>query len=247
MARYLEHCRAAGCRWTNGLDPDTAWAQLIDRLRRTPVTGSNGEVLTAGALLDFTEAFRDLPYAEIDAALDSLVIDADPSPILERQNQSSTWDEDRVRLITAFVTITCLDMPIESYRDSARRLYDTVPSAPPDRAAILAYCGAWPVADPVVIQRSQDSGPVLVVSTRGDVETPYESGVGLAAALGHATLLTAEANTHTAYLASACIREIVDTFLTELTIPALNTSCPDDVTPSAEPDAEAADVVAPDI
>ena len=190
-------------------------------------------------MLDFTGAFRDMPYAEVDAALDSLVIDGDPSSILETQDDSSTWDDDRVRLMTAFVAITCLDMPIESFRDSARRLYDAVPTAPPDSATTLAYCGAWPVTDRVVIERSQDSGPVLVVSTKGDVETPYESGVGLAAALEHATLLTAEANTHTAYLASECVREIVDAFLTELTTPAPDTSCPDDVTPSAVPDDEA--------
>jgi ceramide glucosyltransferase len=42
--------------------------------------------------------------------------------------------------------------------------------------------------------------------------------VGLAAALEHATLLTAEANTHTAYIASECIREIVDTFLPAYTL-----------------------------
>jgi hypothetical protein len=83
------------------------------------------------------------------------------------------------------------------------------------------------------------SGPVLVVSSKGDVETPYESGVGLAAALEHATLLTAEANTHTAYLTSACVRAVVDAFLTELTTPAPDTSCHDDATPSAVPDDEA--------
>jgi pimeloyl-ACP methyl ester carboxylesterase len=245
--RYMEHCRDVGCRWTNGLDPAAAWAQLTDRLEATPASGGGGDDLTAGELIDFTEGFRDTPYEQIDAALDRLVIDADPIPILDTQDDHSTWDDDDVRLMTAFVTTTCLDLPIESYRDSARRLYDAVPAAPADNAAILAYCGAWPTADPVVIQRSQDGGPVLVVSTRGDVETPYESGVGLAAALGHATLLTSEANTHTAYLGSECIRAIVDTFLTELTIPAPNTSCPDDETPSTGPDGDAADVVAPDI
>ena len=78
------------------------------------------------------------------------------------------------------------------------------------------------------------------------METPYESGVGLAAALGHATLLTSEANTHTAYVNSECIREVVDTFLTDLTVPAPNTSCPDDVTYSTAPDDDGPDLVAPD-
>ena len=214
VERYMAHCRDVGCRWTNGLDPEAAWAQLIDRLEAAPVSGSGGDDLTAGEVLDFTAAFRDTPYVEVDAALDRLVIDADPSPILETQDHHSTWDDDQKRLMTAFVTTTCLDLPIESFRDSARRLYDAVPAAPPNNSDILAYCGAWPAADPVVIERSQVGGPVLVVSTCGDVETPYESATGLAAALDHATLLTSEADTHTAYLGSECVREIVDTFLT---------------------------------
>ena len=99
LERYVAHCRADGCRWTNGLDAEAAWAQLIDRLEATPVTGGSGEELTAGAVLDFTGAFRDMPYPEVDAALDSLVIDGDPSSILETQDDNSTWDDDRARLI----------------------------------------------------------------------------------------------------------------------------------------------------
>ena len=61
VERYLEHCRAVVCRWTNGLDPGTAWAQLIDRLRPRPLTASSGDALTAGAVLDFTRDFRETP------------------------------------------------------------------------------------------------------------------------------------------------------------------------------------------
>jgi hypothetical protein len=68
----------------------------------------------------------------------------------------------------------------------------------------------------------------MVVSTQGDVPTPYESGAGLAAALG-VPLLTWEANFHTAYFFSPCVQQLVHRFLVDLQpLPSEGATCPDD-------------------
>lgn len=239
--RYLEHCRVDTCAWTRGQDPSVAWDQLLERLTDEPLRTESGEAVTAGSLRDLQQSAGLLEEDEIDAALDALVLEDDPSALLADEP-----DEDEEVAPEAFFAVTCLDIPVDDFRAALQRLRAAVGEPPSDLIAELAVCGAWPKpADPIEVRSVPDGGRVVVVSTRGDVPTPYESGEGLARALG-VPLLTWEANLHTAYLFSPCVQQHANALLVDLVPVPDGTTCPDDFSQlfeSIEPD----DALEPDL
>ena len=66
----------------------------------------------------------------------------------------------------------------------------------------------------------------MVVGTKGDPATPYESTAKLADMLGVGTVLTWEGEGHTAYPETTCIRRAVDNYLIDLKVPAKGTDLP---------------------
>jgi hypothetical protein len=66
----------------------------------------------------------------------------------------------------------------------------------------------------------------VVVGTTGDPATPYESTAMLATMLGTGHVLTWEGEGHTAYPETACIRDAVESYFIDLTVPADGTRCP---------------------
>jgi pimeloyl-ACP methyl ester carboxylesterase len=230
--RYLEHCRADECAWTRGDDPATAWDQLLQKLAAEPVRDEeSGESVSDAQLRDFQHESWQADHATIDAAIDALVLEDDPSAFV-----SPPLDDEKARLTEAFLAVTCQDIPVNDTRGALDRLRDAVGEPNPDLVALLATCGAWPKpADPIQVTRLPDGAPVMVVSTRGDVPTPYESGVGLARALG-VPVLTWEASSHTAYLFSQCVQQYANRLLVDLEpIPPEGVSCPDDGPSAMQP------------
>jgi pimeloyl-ACP methyl ester carboxylesterase len=86
----------------------------------------------------------------------------------------------------------------------------------------------------------RSSPTILVVGTTYDPATPYRGARRLVSELGRARLLTMQGDGHTAYGGnSSCIDETVDEYLTDLTLPAPHTVCPQEVPfeqPPLEPD-----------
>jgi len=65
----------------------------------------------------------------------------------------------------------------------------------------------------------------MVVSVTGDPATPYQAGVNLATAL-NARLLSVRGTQHTVALqGTACVDEVVGSYLTDLTLPPEGTQC----------------------
>ncbi|MCD9622808.1 alpha/beta hydrolase [Rhabdothermincola salaria] len=225
---YLQRCAEAAatadpCAWTQGQEPDAAWAALLDRLEDEPVVDADtGDELTAGGLREWANDFVGAPDEMRTAALDALVLDGEIEDLVVEDLAESDPD-----LATAFVAITCLDLPIDDYRDAFARLDAQVGDIPPDPLFTLAACAHWPAADPITVTEADGAGPILVVGTTGDVPTPYASAESLADHLATATLLTWEAESHTAFLASVCVLDEVLTFLVDLTLPAAGTVCRD--------------------
>jgi pimeloyl-ACP methyl ester carboxylesterase len=91
-------------------------------------------------------------------------------------------------------------------------------------------CTDWPVAGaadhPDV--RAPGAPPILVIGTTGDPATPYEGARRMADALGEGVgvELTYEGEGHGAYTGeSSCVREAVDRYLLDGTVPAGGTVC----------------------
>jgi pimeloyl-ACP methyl ester carboxylesterase len=228
--RYLDHCRVETCAWTKGEDPDRAWKNLLRRTADAPVKdGDSDRHLTGDDLRSFQGQVLGEDVSDLDEALDALVLHHDPTKLL-----SERLDDTTARMLEAHVAITCLDMPIGDFGDAFRRYRALVDEPLPGQVSTLVACSEWPrPADPIVVRRPADGTPVMVVSTRGDVPTPFESGVGLAAGLG-APLLTWEANQHTAYLFSPCVQQAVHRLLVDLQpIAAEGATCRDDLTSGA--------------
>ncbi|MCE7008304.1 alpha/beta hydrolase [Kibdelosporangium philippinense] len=135
----------------------------------------------------------------------------------------------------AFTAVHCVDDPPVKDRavveDQMRRIRDGVPKSSlnddSDFIAALDECAFWPV--PNTSQPHEPKTPglpkVMVVSSTGDPATPYESGVKLAKAL-NASLLTVEANSHTAFLGeNGCANEVGAEYLIDLKLPAEGTKC----------------------
>lgn len=222
LDRYLAHCREDGCPWTGGEDPATAWTDLRADLDADPVVSEEtGEPVTGVDLRDwYHQEAPTVTFDELDAALDLLVLERDPSEV-----EVEAFDD--VALASAFFSTTCADLPVDDYRDAVARLVDHVADPPTDALVTLAACAAWPVDDPITITDAEGAGPILVVGTTGDVPTPLPSSAGLAEALAPARLLTWEAESHTAYLFSECVAAAADAVLVDLELPPRGTRCDD--------------------
>jgi pimeloyl-ACP methyl ester carboxylesterase len=233
--RYLQHCAAETCAWTQGKDPRTAWDRLVRQLTDKPVKiPDSDDSLTAQELRSYADGGSQASgFEEIDEALDALVVRHDPSGLL-----SSPLDDESAAIGAAFLAVTCLDTPVNNFDAALRRLRTNFDDPSADHIGVLLLCSHWPKpADPIKVRRAPDSARVAVVSTRGDVPTPYESGVGLSRALG-VPLLTWEANAsrlaqvgnmHTAYTFSPCVRQLANRMLVDLEPLAIaGASCPYD-------------------
>ncbi len=219
LARYLDHCRATPCAWTEGDDPQVAWDRLVAAADEPGTQGVTGEHLRSFG--NSVGLFPDPSLAT--AVLDAFVVDGDEEALLDADE--SPGDDQ----IPTFLAVTCTDLPIDDYPAALERLRAAVPSASDDSATLLAACAAWPrPVDPIEPRAAAGRGPIAVVSTVGDVNTPYESGVGLAGVLD-APVITWDANNHTAYLFSPCVQAIANAMLVDLVpVPPEGVVCPDD-------------------
>jgi pimeloyl-ACP methyl ester carboxylesterase len=92
-------------------------------------------------------------------------------------------------------------------------------------------CAVWPDPPtdhphPVV---AAGSPPIVVVGSTGDPATPYAWAQALASQLARGVLVTRVGVGHTGYLASSCVRALVDTYMVDLGPPAAGTRCASDV------------------
>jgi pimeloyl-ACP methyl ester carboxylesterase len=124
----------------------------------------------------------------------------------------------------ANVAIDCVDQPnptlpqLEALAASARR------QAPYFGGPVVwaaADCLDWPV--PPVTRtgplHAPGAPPILVVGSTGDPVTPLPWARALATELGSGVLVTRHGDGHTGYPNSACVRRVVDAYLTTLALP----------------------------
>ena len=133
--------------------------------------------------------------------------------------------------IDAYTANTCLDFPAPTDVAEYTGWADALTTKAPHFAQHIAYndlaCAFWPVPatrTPAPVSAA-GAPPIVVVGSTGDPATPYAWSVALAKQLETGSLVTRKGEGHTAFSASACVREAVDAYLVDLTVPADGLTC----------------------
>lgn len=135
--------------------------------------------------------------------------------------------------VEARMAVSCVDAPrpperaeLETaLRDAYQR--NSFAYAGMEPVAALGACAFWPVprTGPEMMRPVAGIPPLLIVSTTGDLATPYDTGVEMAALQG-ATLLTVDAVQHTAsFQGVACVDDVVARYLIDLVLPPSPPTC----------------------
>lgn len=129
----------------------------------------------------------------------------------------------------AFPAMHCVDRPDEGVEFAPEDLEEALAKAPMlGRHMGLTYvCELW-TADslPNLKITAKGASPILVVGSTGDSATPYEQAVRMAKQLEPATLLTYEGAGHGIVSGgNACVREVVDRYLDDGTVPEEGKRC----------------------
>ncbi len=247
LTSFLTWCAEdqKGCSGFGGDDPRAAFDALVSRLDEEPVEVVDADGQVQGLLNGYTVVY--LAYLQLGggvpawpgigqglAALTEL-----PAQVGEDAGiPTNAVLLDSLGLAAPNVVVECVDAgstgsPItpQDFLDSSDIALDLAPtfgpalvSGPPSYdGANGAACAQWGTQDESSDWegdfRAEGAAPVLVVGATQDPSTPYSGAVTLAATLDDAALLTRVGQGHTSYGDSPCIRESVDAYLIEGTVP----------------------------
>jgi pimeloyl-ACP methyl ester carboxylesterase len=238
LRQFFTSCASdSKCPWRPNGDPETAFLNLLARVRSSPLpvpgtsrTVGPSELLygTAAALYS-TATWRDLGYALAQAS------SGDGTTLLELFDSYTGRNPDGSysNLFEANAAINCLDAPAPNLAQilaAAPTAQSLAPVFGVQNLYSEAGCSVWPVPATGHIGPIHAAGspPIVVVGSTGDPITPYAWAQALASQLQHGVLLTRVGRGHTAYRASSCVRSAVDNYLIAVTPPSAGTTCPSD-------------------
>jgi pimeloyl-ACP methyl ester carboxylesterase len=236
LASYIATCiRSSNCpvgRSMSAAEPklDT-W---LMSLQSAPVPGSSGRTLTAALAVGGVAAALYSPslWSTLTSALRS-AMGGHPdallalSDVIDGRQSDGSYDNQ----VESNAAINCVDRPglgpnIQAYAKAAA-------AGVKDGATFGAYidwgnipCADWPIAPELAPGPVTAVGapPILVIGTLRDPATPYRWAQALATELG-GPLLTYNGDGHTAFLRSACVNTVVQSYLVSLKVPAAGTVC----------------------
>jgi len=229
-------------QWCSGvpeecpLQPDAraAVTGAIEAAGADPVAGPDGRAATDGWVFwaVVSTLYSREAWPALGSALEQLE-GGDPRAVLALADAYAQRSEDGSypNIFEANSAVTCADEELGVTVPEVRGLQQDWRADYPVFGAPLAMsllgCVLWPgTTDPYPTGPAEGAAPILVVGTRGDPATPYESTARLAEMLGVGVVLTWEGEGHTAYPGTDCINDAVDAYLVELTVPPEGTSCP---------------------
>lgn len=231
---FLASCRAEGCTYAGGDDPEVALFSILESIDARPIPVDDRELTVGLAWTGVIQAlYSELAWPSLDEALSEARFDGDGTGLIsladDYNDRSSDGSYDNSN--AAFVTISCSDGESTeglSDEDAAAQVLAAAPRIGPVFTAMPGPCDYWPFEPdpPTGPWSAPDAPPVLVIATTGDPATPYEWGVRAADELETATLLTVEGDSHTAYWGgNGCVDDAVDSYLLDLTVPAEGARC----------------------
>ncbi|HEX4865852.1 MAG TPA: alpha/beta hydrolase, partial [Acidimicrobiales bacterium] len=237
LRQFFASCKPATCLWKPSGDMMAAYQALLARARANPlkVSGTTRTVGPAEFLygtavtLYSTTTWQDLAYA-LQAASQG-----DGGPFLQYFDTYTGRQADGSynNLFEANAAINCADTPAPSLSQLQAALPAAEAAAPVFGSQNLyseITCSEWPIpaSGKIGALRAAGAAPIVVVGSTGDPITPYRWAQSLASELQSGVLVTRVGDGHTGYRSSSCVRAAVDSYLTDLTVPATGTSCPSD-------------------
>jgi pimeloyl-ACP methyl ester carboxylesterase len=233
LTNFTTWCAGNAHQCDIAADPQGQLAKALATAQTNPVKARDGRTVTQG--LVFWGIVEALYSEQIWSYLGSAIHDlngGDPTAIL-RLSDFYTERDPSGRYSTLFDAnnaVNCADANYPTV-DEARALQSQWRAKYPlfgaPMAAGITTCAVWPAKkDPFPTGPAKGAPPILVVGTTGDPATPYEGTQKLADMLGVGQVLTWEGSQHTAYPDTTCIRNAVDNYLINLTLPAKGLRCP---------------------
>jgi pimeloyl-ACP methyl ester carboxylesterase len=236
---FFNHCRAQGCGFAQGGDPQRAYDDLRAQIATEPESAKvNGELRTLGpgefdlgvasALYEGQHGWDDLAAALTGAARGS------PAGLLAQSDAYTgrTTGGHYSTETPALYATSCLDGPSPTTVAGVAALASASARVAPRFGASTDWlglpCTFWPVPPQGLPQaiRAPGAPPIVVVGTTGDPATPYAWAQALAHELRTGHLLTAVGETHASYgRGDSCVDGTVDRYLLQLTVPPPAVRC----------------------
>jgi pimeloyl-ACP methyl ester carboxylesterase len=237
---FFAHCRAdTTCAFGRGGDPAAAYDDLALTIAQEPVPATvDGEHRTLGpGELDLGVASAlysgAAGYGALAAALAQAARGAGDRMLALTDAYTGRTTGGKYSSETAgLYAIGCLDAPAPVTLTAVRQVAAQAARVAPRFGASTVWlglpCTFWPVPaeGKVAPIHAPGAPPIIVVGTIHDPATPYSWAQSLAAELKSGRLLTAEGASHTSYgRGNPCVDGAVDSYLTELRVPAANARC----------------------
>ena len=238
LDRFLADCAAhPTCAFYSGGRPGSAFDALMRQIERHPVATPRltnrepvGPTQAWGAVTQSLYAQAAWPVlatalAQARAGDGSLLL------LLGDPLRGRSPDGSYSNLIDAYDAVTCLDWP--SPRDPAAysAMATRFSAVAPRVGRLFAFndieCAYWPVPPARVPAPVAAPGapPIVLVGSTGDPATPYAWAQDVARQLSSAVLVTRVGEGHTGYLVSACVRDTIDAYLLDRSVPKVGLRC----------------------
>lgn len=247
LHRFFEACAAdqVACSGFGGGQPSSAYDGLLATADATPIPAPR-----------YTPDPRPVDGDDIRVATTTLLYAKEFWGILAvALAQAAAGDASLLRLVTnlsydrledgsyepgsdQFFTIGAGERQwprdVETYLDRGAESWSSFPHFWINTGYSEISYGLWPVHDEDAYEGpftvAESSPTPLVVATTYDPATPYQGALRTMRELGHARLVTMEGDGHGAYPdGSACVRTAVDAYLVDLTLPAADLVCQQEV------------------
>ncbi len=240
LDRFLAQCSAdTSCPFHSGGHAAAAFDALMREIDRHPVpTTRLGDREPVGPTQAWQAVTQSLyVQAAWPVLADALAMarDGDGSLLLLLGDplRGRNPDGSYSNLVDAYDAVTCLDWPAPRDPAAYSAMATSFTRVAPRVGRLLAFndveCAYWPTPPERVPAPVSAPGapPIVLVGSTGDPATPYAWAESVARQLTSAVLVTRVGEGHTGYLVSACVRNAVDGYLLDRTVPAAGLRCTD--------------------
>jgi len=239
LRAYVTDCLTRkDCPVSGSVDEAMAqWGQLLDRVDKEPLQGSDGRTFSAGTMLTaiITPLYAQGNWPYLDDLFETVSKGETRVGFLladfyhDRSADGIYLDNSN----EAFTAINCLDYPsnetpdLAAMRAEAESLSALAPTIGKYQGYSGAFCAGWPAksVDERKPVRGAGADPILVIGTTGDPATPYQWSVLLAKQLESGVLVSFQGEGHTAYGKSSCVSTLVDAYFLRGDVPASDPMC----------------------
>jgi pimeloyl-ACP methyl ester carboxylesterase len=238
LGRFFDRCSArTSCPFHEGGRTEQAFDALMAAIDDEPIPVLNGRDrrrvgpgMSHGAVLSamYSEAGWDALALGLALAKrgDGTILLQMSDPFRGRKPNGTYSNQ-----YDAYTANTCLDFPVPGDVAGFTAIGESLAEDAPHFAQHIAYndleCAFWaaPAERTPAAVRADGAPPIVVVGSTGDTATPLAWAEALTEQLDSAVLVRREGEGHTGYGFSRCVRDAVDAYLVELTVPDDGLAC----------------------